>query len=59
MESVPAGRVDVISVAVLLRPLPGVSVALPIAAEPFIKVTEPVGAAEPLVTVAVKVTAWL
>jgi hypothetical protein len=58
MESVPNGNVEVVSVAVLLRPLAGVSVALPMAVEPSIKVTEPVGAAWPLETVAVRVTDW-
>jgi hypothetical protein len=45
MESVPIGNVDVLRDALLLRPPPGVSVTLPIAVAPFIKVTEPVGAA--------------
>jgi hypothetical protein len=45
MESLPTGRVEVVSVALLLRPLPGVSVALPIDVAPFMNVTEPVGAA--------------
>jgi hypothetical protein len=58
MESVPNGNAEVISVAVLLGPLPGVRVALPMAVEPSIKVTEPVGAAWPLETVAVRVTDW-
>jgi hypothetical protein len=44
-ESVPIGRVEVASVAVLLNPLPGVSVALPIDVAPFMNVTDPVGAA--------------
>jgi hypothetical protein len=56
MESEPAGRVVVTSVAVLLRPPPEIRVALPIAVEPSMKVTEPVGAAYPLETVAVRVT---
>jgi hypothetical protein len=45
MESAPFGRVVVLSVAVLLDPLPGVSVPLPSEVAPFINVTEPVGAA--------------
>jgi hypothetical protein len=56
MESVPTGRAEVASVAVLLTPPPGVSATLPSEIDPFIKVTEPVGAALPLETVAVKVT---
>jgi hypothetical protein len=56
IESVPTGRAEVANVAVLLTPLPGVSVAVPIAVAPFIKVTDPVGAALLLETVAVKVT---
>jgi hypothetical protein len=35
-----------------------VRVAVPIEAAPFLKVTEPVGAAVPLETVAVRVTDW-
>jgi hypothetical protein len=58
MELVPKGNADVLSVALLLSPLPGVKVALPIAVEPTMKVTEPVGAAELLETVATKVTDW-
>jgi hypothetical protein len=45
IESAPTGRVEVVSVALLLRPLPGVSIALPIDVAPFMNVTEPVGAA--------------
>lgn len=56
IEAVPAGSVDNVSVAVLLRPLPGVSVAEPSEAVPFINVTDPVGAAYVLETVAVSVT---
>jgi hypothetical protein len=56
MGSVPAGSAAVLNVAVLLTPLPGVSVALPREVAPFINVTDPVGAALPLETVAVKVT---
>jgi hypothetical protein len=59
IKSVPNGKVEVLIVALLLRPLPGVRDALPIAIDPSMKVTEPVGAAEPLVTVAVKLTGWL
>jgi hypothetical protein len=58
IESVPAGRADVVSVAVLLTPPPGVSVALPSEVDPFMKVTDPVGAVLPLDTVAVSVTDW-
>jgi hypothetical protein len=58
IESVPVGNADVVSVAVLLNPPPGISVALPIAVAPSIKVTDPVGAALLLETVAVKVTDW-
>jgi hypothetical protein len=57
IESVPSGRLEVVSVAVLLVPLPAVKVAVPIAVAPFMNVTEPVGAADPLETVAVNVTA--
>jgi hypothetical protein len=57
-ESVPTGRVEVANVAVLLRPLPGVSVALPRDVAPFIKTTDPVGAAEAPLTVAVSVVDW-
>ena len=56
MGSVPTGRVEVTSVAVLLRPLPGVRMAVPIVVVPSKKATEPVGAALLLETVAVKVT---
>jgi hypothetical protein len=56
MGSVPAGSAEVLNVAVLLTPPPGVSVALPRDVAPFMKVTDPVGAALPLETVAVKVT---
>ena len=45
--------------AVLLRPLPGLRVAVPIAVLPFMKTTEPVGAAKLPASVAVKVTDWL
>jgi hypothetical protein len=58
MEAVPTARVEVVSVAVLLRPLPGVRVAVPIVVVPLRKVTVPVGAALVLETVAVKVTVW-
>jgi hypothetical protein len=59
MESVPAGRLVVVSVAVLLTPPPGVRVPLPSEVVPLMNVTEPLGAALPLlVIVAVKVTAW-
>jgi hypothetical protein len=58
MESLPTGRVNVVIEAVLLVPLPVVSVTVPIAVVPFIKVTEPVGAPKLLETVAVSVTAW-
>jgi hypothetical protein len=56
MESVPTGNAAVARVAVLLVPPPAVSVALPSEVAPFINVTDPVGAALPLETVAVKVT---
>jgi hypothetical protein len=45
MGSLPTGRVEVMSVASLLRAPEAVRAALPIAVEPSIKVTEPVGAA--------------
>jgi hypothetical protein len=57
-ESVPTGRVEVANVAVLLKPLPGVSVALPRDVAPFMNVTEPVGAAYTPLTVAVSVVDW-
>jgi len=55
---VPTGRVGVVSVAVLLRPLPGDRVTVPMAVAPFMKTTGPVGAAKRPVSVAVKVTDW-
>jgi tRNA-binding EMAP/Myf-like protein len=58
MESVPSGKVEVVSAAVLLRPPPGVRNALPIVVAPLIKVTEPVGASSLQVTVAVSVVDW-
>jgi hypothetical protein len=58
IESLPTGRVEVASVAVLLRPLPGARVAVPIEVVPFMKVTVPVGAPLGLVIVPVKVTDW-
>jgi len=42
---VPTGRVAVVSVAVLLRPLPGDRVAVPMVVAPSMKTTGPVGAA--------------
>jgi hypothetical protein len=59
MESVPTGRVEIVRLAVLLRPPPGVRVALPSAVAPSMKTTEPVGAAYWVANVAVKVTGWL
>jgi hypothetical protein len=56
MEFVPTGSEEVVSTAVLLCPLPGVSVTVPIAAPPFIKTTDPVGAPTLLEIVAVSVT---
>ena len=58
MGSVPTGRLEVVSVAVLVSPLPGVKVAVPMTVAPFMKETDPVGAAELPVNVAVKVTGW-
>ena len=58
MGSVPTGRVEVVSVAVLLRLLPGVRVTVPIAVAPSMKTTGPVGAAKMPTSVAVKVTDW-
>ena len=58
IESVPNGNADVLRLALLLSPPPGVRVALPIAVEPSMKVTEPVGAALLLEIVAVKITDW-
>jgi hypothetical protein len=55
-ESVPTGRVEVVSVAVLVRPPVVVRVAVPIAVDPSTKVTDPVGAEEVPVRVAVNVT---
>ena len=55
----PTPSVDVVNVAVLLSPLPVASTALPSVVPPLINVTVPVGAAYPLVTVAVNVTPWL
>jgi hypothetical protein len=57
IASVPAGRADVVSVAVLVRLPVVVRVAVPIAVDPFTNVTDPVGAAEVPVSVAVNVTA--
>jgi hypothetical protein len=54
--SLPTGRAEVASVAVLLWPLPGTRVAVPIEVEPFIKVTVPVGAPLGLEIVPKKVT---
>jgi hypothetical protein len=54
---VPTGSVAEVNAAVLFPPLPGVSVTLPSEVEPFMNVTDPVGAAPPpLETVAVNVT---
>jgi len=58
MGSVPTGRVEVVNVAVLLKPLPGVRVAVPMAVAPSMKTTGPVGAAKLPESVAVKVTGW-
>jgi uncharacterized protein (UPF0212 family) len=52
----PTGKVLVLNAAVLLRPIPGFRVAVPIAVAPFMKVTDPVGAVLVLVTVALNVT---
>ena len=57
IELVPTARLEIVIVAVLLVPLPAVNVALPIVVVPFLKITVPVGAALPLDTVAVNVTA--
>jgi hypothetical protein len=58
MEPVPMGSVEVVRLAVLLNPLPGVRVALPSAVVPSVKATEPVGAAYRVENVTVNVTGW-
>jgi hypothetical protein len=55
---VPIGRVEVVRLAVLLNPLPGVSVALPSVVAPSVKTMVPVGATNRVEKVAVKVTGW-
>jgi hypothetical protein len=52
------GRVEVVRLAVLLNPLPGVSVAVPSVVVPSVKAREPVGATNRVEKVAVKVTGW-
>jgi hypothetical protein len=56
IESGPAAKVEILSVAVLLKPPAALSVALPIDVPPLMNTTEPVGAPYPLETVAVKLT---
>src|ERR1700678_601388 len=62
MVSTPTGRVDVMKVAVLVRPGPGTSIAVPSSTPDVVggnssaKVTWPVGGAKLPVKVAVKVT---
>jgi hypothetical protein len=56
IESVPAARVEIFSVAVLLVAPAVLNVALPIGVPSLMKTTEPVGAPNPLETVAVKLT---
>jgi len=58
IASVPPGNVEVVKVAVLVSAPVTVRFAVPIAVPPLRNVTEPVGAAEVPVSVAVRVTDW-
>src|ERR1035438_9415510 len=64
MESLPMGSADVVKVAVLVKPDPGVKVpvpigvAMPVAVFTWLKTTVPVGAASLPDRVAENVTGW-
>jgi hypothetical protein len=58
MGSVPTGKAEITSVAVLVRVPVAVRVPLPIVVEPSMKTTEPVGGAKRPTRVAVRMTDW-